>query len=155
MPSRYNLTKINFFFFLQHHTWYAAKYWICEGLCLVNIVLQIYGMNKFFGGEFFTYGLQVIGMTSEHQDDRLDPMVYIFPRVTKCTFHKFGPSGTIQTHDSLCVLPLNIINEKTYIFIWFWYLMLLAALILLACYRYERFSVINYKQYNKNNTLHN
>ncbi|XP_050533272.1 innexin inx1 [Daktulosphaira vitifoliae] len=120
---------------IKKHTWYAAKYWLCEFLCFINIVLQIYWMNKFFGGEFLTYGLRVIGLSGEHQDDRIDPMVFIFPRVTKCTFHKFGPSGTVQKHDSLCILPLNIVNEKTYIFIWFWFLLLLAALVLLVVHR--------------------
>jgi len=120
---------------IRKHTWYAVKYWICEFMCLVNIVLQIYWMNRFFGGEFITYGLRVIGMSTEHQENRADPMVFIFPRVTKCTFHKFGPSGTMQKHDSLCVLPLNIVNEKTYIFIWFWYLLLLVALVLMICHR--------------------
>ena len=40
--------------------------------------------------------------------------------MTKCTFHKYGPSGTVQLHDGLCVLPSNIINEKIYIFLWIW-----------------------------------
>ena len=44
--------------------------------------------------------------------------------MTKCTFHKFGPSGTVQTFDGLCVLPLNIINEKIYVFLWFWFVTL-------------------------------
>lgn len=35
-------------------------------------------------------------------------------------FRKFGSSGTIETHDTMCVLAVNIINEKIYIFIWFW-----------------------------------
>ena len=30
------------------------------------------------------------------QEDRLDPMIYIFPRMTKCTFHKFGTSGEVN-----------------------------------------------------------
>ena len=42
--------------------------------------------------------------------------------MTKCTFHKYGPSGTITTHDGLCILALNIINEKIYVFLWFWFL---------------------------------
>ena len=42
------------------------------------------------------------------QEDRLDPMIYIFPRMTKCTFHKFGTSGEVEKHDALCILPLNI-----------------------------------------------
>ena len=47
-------------------------------------------------------------------------MIYIFPRMTKCTFHKFGASGEVEKHDALCILPLNIVNEKIYIFLWFW-----------------------------------
>jgi len=62
-------------------------------------------------------------------------MIYMFPRVTKCIFHKYGASGTIQKHDSLCILPLNIVNEKTYIFIWFWYIILLTMLVGLLIYR--------------------
>jgi hypothetical protein len=45
-------------------------------------------------------------------------MAKVFPKVTKCTFFKYGPSGTVEKKDGLCVLPLNIINEKIYIFIW-------------------------------------
>lgn len=65
----------------------------------------------------------------------MDPMVYVFPRVTKCIFHKYGASGSIQKHDSLCILPLNIVNEKTYIFIWFWYIILVIMLVGLVIYR--------------------
>ena len=53
---------------------------------------------------------------------RGDPLDVVFPKVTKCTFHKFGPSGTIEKFDGLCVLPLNIINEKIYVFLWFWFI---------------------------------
>lgn len=51
-------------------------------------------------------------------------MVAIFPRMTKCTFHKYGASGSLQKHDALCVLALNILNEKIYIFLWFWLIVL-------------------------------
>ena len=44
--------------------------------------------------------------------------------MTKCTFHKFGPSGTVEQFDGLCVLPLNIINEKIYCFLWFWFVII-------------------------------
>jgi len=59
-----------------------------------------------------------------NQENRSDPMVEVFPRITKCTFHKFGASGSIQKHDALCVLALNILNEKIYIFLWFWFILL-------------------------------
>jgi len=81
-------------------------------------------IDSFLGGEFFTYGIKVLELSQEDQENRIDPMVSVFPRVTKCTFHKFGPSGSLQTHDALCVLALNILNEKIYIFLWFWFIIL-------------------------------
>lgn len=59
-----------------------------------------------------------------NQENRSDPMLEVFPRITKCTFHKYGASGSIQKHDALCVLALNILNEKIYIFLWFWFIIL-------------------------------
>ena len=47
-------------------------------------------------------------------EDRIDPMSRIFPKMTKCIFHKYGGSGTIQRFDALCVLSMNILNEKIY-----------------------------------------
>lgn len=92
-------------------------------------------MNRFFDGEFLSYGLRVLQISDIPQEERVDPMVYVFPRVTKCIFHKYGASGSIQQHDSLCVLPLNIVNEKTYVFIWCWFIILSALLIGLVIYR--------------------
>lgn len=120
---------------MKRHNSYAVRYWICEALCLVNIIGQLYLMNRFFDGEFMSYGLRVMTFSETAQEDRVDPMVYVFPRVTKCTFHKFGPSGSLQKHDSLCILPLNIVNEKTYIVIWFWFIILATLLTLLIIYR--------------------
>jgi hypothetical protein len=49
---------------------------------------------------------------------------FSFLQVTKCIFHKYGPSGTIQKHDALCVMALNIVNEKIYTVLWFWFVLL-------------------------------
>lgn len=81
-------------------------------------------MDTFLGGAFLSYGTDVLKFSNMNQEQRTDPMVEIFPRVTKCTFHKFGASGTIQKLDALCVLALNILNEKIYIFLWFWFILL-------------------------------
>ncbi|KAG5896209.1 hypothetical protein JTB14_006655 [Gonioctena quinquepunctata] len=120
---------------VKRHKLYAFRYWGCECICLINIIVQLYLMNKFFDGEFLSYGWRVMNFSEEAQEDRIDPMVYVFPRVTKCIFHKYGASGTIQKHDSLCILPLNIVNEKTYIFIWFWFMILATMLTVLIIYR--------------------
>lgn len=38
-------------------------------------------------------------------------------------------------YDLLCVLPINILNEKIYIFLWFWFLFLAGLSILNLLYR--------------------
>lgn len=120
---------------VKRHKMYAIRYWLCEALCVFNIIIQMYLMNRFFDGEFMSYGTRIMELSDVPQDQRVDPMVFIFPRVTKCIFHKYGASGSLQKHDSLCILPLNIVNEKTYVFIWFWYWILLTLLVGLMVFR--------------------
>ena len=100
------------------HSLYAVKFFVCEVLNFVNVIGQIYFTDFFLGGEFMSYGRDVLAYSEMEPEDRPDPMAKVFPKVTKCTFFKYGPSGTVEKKDGLCVLPLNIINEKIYIFIW-------------------------------------
>jgi len=102
------------------HSMYAMRFFACELLNFINVIGQIYFIDFFLNGEFLTYGTDVFNYTGLEHEDRPDPLAVVFPKVTKCTFHKYGPSGTVEKKDGLCVLPVNIINEKTFIFIWFW-----------------------------------
>lgn len=107
---------------LHMQNFYAVRFFLCEFLNFVNVIAQIFFMDYFLEGEFSTYGSDVLRFTEMEPEDRADPMARVFPKVTKCTFHKYGPSGSIQKLDGLCVLPLNIVNEKIYVFLWFWFL---------------------------------
>lgn len=99
-------------------------------LYLVNVIGQVFFTDMFLGYEFSTYGVSTLSFLEAQPENRIDPMSRVFPRVTKCTFQKFGPSGSIQRHDAQCVLPINIINEKIYVFLWFWFLILTCLTIL-------------------------
>ncbi len=57
--------------------------------------------------------MEALGFLEADPEKRIDPMAVIFPRVTKCSFYKYGPSGTVQTHDAICVLPVNIGTKNT------------------------------------------
>lgn len=136
-------TIVDYLYFSSgHHDWYAARYYFCEILSFLNVVAQIYLLDIFFDGEFLRYGINFIEFTqSTNQEQRLDPLQRVFPRVTKCKFHRYGQSSNIEVIDALCLLPLNIINEKIYLFLWFWFillasltfLMLILGLIIIAC----------------------
>ncbi|GBO09131.1 Innexin shaking-B [Araneus ventricosus] len=115
------------------HNWYAAKYLVCEFLALANVVGQLFILHRFFDGEFLRFGVDVVryavsfkysAASNATGHNRMDPKIMLFPHVTKCIFRKYGKGSNIETHDALCVMTINIINEKFYIFLWFWFVIL-------------------------------
>ncbi|KAA0201479.1 innexin [Hyalella azteca] len=123
------------------HNLYAFKFLFCEGLNLINVALQMLLLDKFLGGAFLTYGMDVLNFTELDQSQRTDPMIEVFPRVTKCSFHMFGPSGSVETHDLMCILALNVINEKIFVFLWFWFVLLIILSFISFLYRALLFCV--------------
>ncbi|KAG5869925.1 Innexin shaking-B, partial [Gonioctena quinquepunctata] len=120
---------------LRYHNWWAYKYYFCEILALANVIGQMFLMNRFFDGAFLMFGFEVLSFINADQEDRMDPMIQIFPRMTKCTFRKYGVSGDEEKHDALCILPLNVVNEKIYVFLWFWFVMLSVLTFFTVIYR--------------------
>ncbi|XP_075677242.1 innexin inx2-like [Dermatophagoides pteronyssinus] len=104
----------------QSNHCYLNWFILVEILQFANIIIQIRLINKFLGGYFHQYGPDVYHFLMNYNDGMINPMIRVFPRVTKCTFRMFGASGTLEKHDTLCILSINILNEKIYICIWFW-----------------------------------
>ncbi|XP_077284551.1 innexin inx7-like [Arctopsyche grandis] len=105
----------------RFHAWRSWSVWLvsCEVLNLLNLMFQIYLTDVFLGGYFWGIGSQV--WNNVDWDDYLDPLDVVFPKVTKCVFYKYGPSGVIQNNDAMCVMALNVIHEKIFTILWFWY----------------------------------
>ena len=63
------------------------------------------------------------GISDGEQDinTKVNPMEKVFPKVTKCIYKRFGPTASIETNDALCTVPLNILNEKIFVILWFVY----------------------------------
>jgi Innexin len=68
----------------------------CEILNLANLLLQIYLTHIFLGRRFLTLGIDVL---RDDFNGIMDTLDVVFPKVTKCHFHKYGASGSIQKHD--------------------------------------------------------
>lgn len=125
---------------LHHHNFYAFKYFACEFLNFANVIFNMWFLNKFFGGRFYSIGVDALDYINKDQEERVsegktDPLIILFPRVTKCTFRKIGVSGTPEKIDSLCFLALNILNEKIYVFLWVWFIFLVVISALGLIYR--------------------
>jgi len=77
-------------------------------------------------------------------------MCRTFPRVASCNYFRFGPGGDQEKINAICILALNMINDKVFALIWWWccFLSCLGALRLiysavLASSAYLRFQVFN------------
>ncbi|KAI8034771.1 innexin inx7 [Drosophila gunungcola] len=106
---------------------WGAHLVFAEVLNLVNLLLQITWTNRFLGGQFLKLGPIAL---MNRWSDKMSVLDMVFPKVTKCIFHTYGSSGSLQTHDTLCVMALNIMNEKIYTILWFWYFFLLIVTVL-------------------------
>ena len=99
---------------------------LCEVVNLVVVVASLLLTNTFLGGEFWHFGAEALHWQLQ-EEKRLDPLSRVFPKMTKCDFLMYGPSGTLQNVDALCVLGVNAMNEKIFLALWFWLLFLLVV----------------------------
>lgn len=126
IKGRIHLIKDDFYKHIRINKKFARCLILCEVLNMLNLLLQIYLTNVFLSGQFYTLGLKFM------EDDftgNMDVLDTVFPKVTKCDFFKYGQSGSIQKHDALCVMALNVIHEKIYVVMWFWYCVMLVVTI--------------------------
>lgn len=85
--------------------------------------------------EFWTHYAKAISAVAFGQTaDWYKHSSMVFPKQAKCLFYSYGPSGGIQQIDSLCLLPLNNLNEKIFVVIWIWYIVLLSITVVNGIY---------------------
>lgn len=120
---------------MSHNRCFLFKYLLCELLTVANVIAQVAFTDYVLGGGFLTYGWDLVRWHRGENREFVSPAVMAFPRIAMCTFLKYGQSGSIENLEAICVLPLNIINEKVFAFLWFWYATLLSAGALAVSYR--------------------
>ncbi|GFS37887.1 innexin shaking-B [Trichonephila inaurata madagascariensis] len=115
------------------HDAYAGKYFFCELLSFIVVIGQFFILDIFFDGRFMYLGTNIIKYY--HSEDYLNhynttshnlgnPMLILFPRVAKCIFRRYGRTQETEVRDVLCVMTLNVINEKFFVFLWYWFVLL-------------------------------
>ncbi|TRY73640.1 hypothetical protein TCAL_11752 [Tigriopus californicus] len=134
---------------------YFRQFVICEILTVINLKSHILLMHFFLGNVFATFGFKLWATAEMSVEDRDDIFNMIFPKAGKCTFQRMGPSGTIQIQDGLCVLPVNIINEKIYIFFWYWLSILSVVTLFWIIYRVLTSFIVSFRAWELRSRLHN
>ena len=83
--------------------------------------------------KFKYYGLEVWNYYMRTQPE-VNPMDFIFPKLTSCIYNAYGKSGTRESYNGQCLISLNILNEKIFLFLWMFYVFLTIALIIKLCH---------------------
>ncbi|CAF0734605.1 unnamed protein product [Didymodactylos carnosus] len=91
-------------------------------LYFTNSVIQIFLLNAFLGNDYHLFGFEVLNKFVRGQDWGESKR---FPRVTLCDFH-IREIGIVHRYTVQCVLPINLFNEKIFLALWFWILLLAA-----------------------------
>ena len=100
---------------------YLVTLFLFSKLCyIVNVVGQLFVLNRVLSTRYSTFGVDMLNAVVSESDWTEDSYV-AFPRVTLCDFKVRGQDlGNVQTYTVQCVLPVNLYNEKIYMFLWFW-----------------------------------
>ena len=92
-------------------------YLVVKLLYIINVVGQLFLLNIFLETDYNLYGFHVVKRLIDGEDWRTSNR---FPRVTLCDF-ELRIVGNVNRYTVQCALPVNLFNEKIYIFLWFWF----------------------------------
>ncbi|XP_063699697.1 innexin inx4-like [Culicoides brevitarsis] len=106
------------------HTLYVFKFYLCQIFLLGVTIFNIWLVDTTLGGFWDRYYPAISYLYPFDYENFIEHSAKIFPRMARCEFYNYGPSGSGQKMDALCLLPLNILNEKIFVFLYFWLLLM-------------------------------
>ncbi|CAG5136836.1 unnamed protein product [Candidula unifasciata] len=112
----------------RYGNYLVATYLAMKVLYISNAIGQLFMLNAFLATEYNLYGFEVLEDLIEEHDWTASRR---FPRVTMCDFDIRQMSNN-HHYTVQCVLPINLFNEKIYIFLWFW----LVFVAVVTCYSF-------------------
>jgi hypothetical protein len=104
----------------------TSLYIFVKGLYILNIFAQFAIVNAFIDAKYTLWGVEIL---KDILRDKSWEQSGHFPRVTMCDF-EVRHLGTTRRYSVQCVLMVNMFNEKIYLFLWWWFV-LVAVLTLL------------------------
>lgn len=104
---------------------------VSKVLYIANIFVQLFLLNKVLAMKYDTFGFDMLNNMAGSKDWTEDQSYVAFPRVTFCDFDVRGQDMVnTQSYTIQCVLPVNMYNEKIYMFLWFWMVFVLGVSII-------------------------
>jgi len=108
---------------------YFGGFIFCEFLNFAIVVITFGVTHRFLHYRFLTYGYQVwqyylLPEEEQRMPGVKNPMCNTFPRIASCTYWRWGSGGAQESINAICILALNIINDKVFLILWWWFLLI-------------------------------
>lgn len=86
-------------------------------LYLQVLFLAWMSTDHFLNGQFSFYGPSVFAYYNlvpleDRERFSANPMCEVFPRISACNFVRYGSAGFQENQNAICVLSLNMVNDK-------------------------------------------
>ncbi|CAF4182933.1 unnamed protein product [Rotaria socialis] len=103
------------------HVGYITAYLAIKVLYIINSITQFFLLNTFLAFNFTSFGPEGINKLLTEGDWFESPR---FPRVTMCDFMVRRLGSNQHWYSVQCNLPINMFNEKIFLAIWLWLIIL-------------------------------
>lgn len=123
IQHKFSYYSISSLFIIGKHigNYISIIYILIKLLYLINLIGQLYIIKTLLGyhGNLYHFGNQLI-LTLKSKHEWIESE--FFPRQTYCPIQvrHLGTKNNLFT--AICALPVNMFNEKIYIFLWLWIL---------------------------------
>ena len=127
---------------------YFITLMVCEVFNILIGVINFILIDTFLAGNFLAYGKDVIqyyrGNIAKQtitfnggatKDVLINPMCSAFPTMVNCIIETGGVNQNVDKKSYICLLAQNIINEKIYLALWFWFIVLFFTSGIILLYR--------------------
>ena len=100
----------------------TCLYVLIKLLYILNVILQIVLLNFFLQTNYSMYGFETMSRMVKGEDWTTS---HRFPRIAMCNFIIRAMGENMHRYSVQCAIPINLIHEIFYIFLWFWFVFIL------------------------------
>eukprot|EP00088_Acartia_fossae_P006229 TRINITY_DN1286_c0_g1_i5.p1 TRINITY_DN1286_c0_g1~~TRINITY_DN1286_c0_g1_i5.p1 ORF type:complete len:388 (+),score=39.41 TRINITY_DN1286_c0_g1_i5:80-1243(+) len=135
---------------------HAYKRFFIDGLALFLAVIQMYILDLIFMGQYFGLGCDFYTIRNAFWEYQLI-VEEMFPIATKCGLPWMSTGGEWTTEHALCVMNINILNQKLFVISWLLHMSFICVALLMFVWEmlvimvpFLRYVVLRYSVSNVN-----
>jgi len=136
----------NFMDFRKRFATYSLHFALCEALNIGMVFLNMFMCDMLLVNKFWSYGTEVFGFLRTYSryghletgEMVHNPMCELFPTEVACYITIGATTGGKDQSNYLCILSNNLFNQKYFLIIWLWWVILAGFSCLGMVYRVAR-----------------